>query len=274
VADVPTTLTGRMDPGSDTGISAGDRITNDATPTFLGTSEPGSIVQVFAQVPGGRARRWWAGAVTDAAGAWQITGGPLPDGVIVFTATALDAGGVRTAVTPLGTLTIDTVGPRVTGVQFNRAGGRVLVGFRDDRSGLDGRSLIDGIELRVHAAGARRGRFLITNLAAAPATELGATVTVTVNGGRRLRRGSFTLLVRSGGVQDVAGNALDGEFLGALPSGNGLRGGDLVARLDSLRNRNRIRAAAPAGGTATPRESPSPALRPPTRAEGRRVRPR
>ena len=36
------------------------------------------------------------------------------------------------------------MGPRITTVQLDRRGGRVVIGFRDDRAGLDARSLIDG----------------------------------------------------------------------------------------------------------------------------------
>jgi hypothetical protein len=46
--------------------------------------------------------------------------------------------------------------------------------------------------------------------------------------GRALATDEVVRLVR-GGVRDLAGNVLDGEFSGALPSGNGAPGGDFVA---------------------------------------------
>src|SRR5829696_5208416 len=103
----------------------------------------------------------------------------------------------------------------------------------------------------------RNGPFLITSARATGAT--GPTtargVTLTINNGRAIRGGTFTFTVRSGGVEDIAGNALDGEFYGFPPSGNGRRGGDFVAQLDSI---HRV-ALAPKpiqNGFATPLDPP------------------
>jgi hypothetical protein len=69
------------------------------------------------------------------------------------------------------------------------------------------------------------------------------TATVTINGGRPLHGGFFTITVhaasvlRPSGVQDLAGNALDGEFYGAgSVSGNGVPGGDFVANITAFHN--------------------------------------
>jgi hypothetical protein len=75
-------------------------------------------------------------------------------------------------------------------------------------------------------------------------------VVATVNGGRRLRGGFYTLRIRSGGVQDVAGNPLDGKFFGTFPSGNGSPGGDFMARIVSVRKV--IFAPAPVSSTVSP----------------------
>jgi hypothetical protein len=81
-------------------------------------------------------------------------------------------------------------------------------------------------------------------------------VLATIANGLRQRGGFFTLLVRSGGVQDVAGNGLDGDFFGSFPSGNGIRGGDFVARLDTFHNI--VFAPGPIGSTVSPLTPGSP----------------
>jgi hypothetical protein len=69
---------------------------------------------------------------------------------------------VTTATTALGTLTIDTIGPQVGGVQLDRSPGprRARVPGRPGR--LDGRSLVDGSNYAFARAAARPGQFLIT----------------------------------------------------------------------------------------------------------------
>src|SRR5262249_5928720 len=114
---------------------------------------------------------------------------------------------------------------------------------------------------------------LVTRLTATPPSGLTSEVVAAINGGRRMRGGLYTLVIQSGGVQDVAGNALAGTFFGFFPSGNGAPGGDFVARLDSIRNI--IFAPAPAGSTATPLVppgTPGRAVRIPTIGAGREDR--
>jgi len=47
-----------------------------------------------------------------------------------------------------------------------------------------------------------------------------------------MRQARLVFRAYSGAHGDRAGNALDGEFRGARPSGDGVPGGDFVARLD------------------------------------------
>jgi hypothetical protein len=247
-ADPPVgTLTGSLDPRSDTGVSHTDGITRDNTPTFLGTAAPGAIVTLSATPKGGVAMLLGR-AAADAAGNWTIDAPLIADGSYLVTANAVGGDG-PTASAALRTVVIDTVGPHVT-AQWNRSNGRIVLRFRDGRSGLDGRSLIDGSNYAFSKANSRPEQFLITRLAATQTSDLTAMVVATVNSGRRLRGGFYTLRVRSGGVQDVAGNSLDGKFFGTFPSGNGSPGGDFVARLVSVRNI--IFAPAPVDSTVSP----------------------
>jgi hypothetical protein len=86
------------------------------------------------------------------------------------------------------------------------------------------------------------------------ASSFASAVVAAINNGRSLRGGPYTLIVRSGGIQDVAGNALDGHFFGTFPSGDGAAGGDFAARLDSIHDV--IFPPAPLNSTASPLFTP------------------
>lgn len=65
------------------------------------------------------------------------------------------------------------------------------------------------------------------------------------NNGGYLKGGYFQIIARAksvllkGGIQDVAGNALDGEYYGPTSaSGNGVPGGDFVANVTAIHNGN------------------------------------
>lgn len=240
VADVPIIVTGHLNPESDTGISQTDGITRDNTPTFSGTSEPGSIIRLFATSTAANSSPFLIGtAPTNAAGVWQITSSLLADGTYTIVAQAVDRSGVTEGSATLSPIVIDTVAPVVTSLTFNRFQGQLLVGFQDQLSGLDQSSLVDGSFYQFTKARSRPGQFLVTGLSASPFINGSTpqTVTVTINRGRALRGGIYTFTIISGGIRDIAGNSLDGEFFGRFPSGNGLPGGNFVAGLNTVHNR-------------------------------------
>ncbi|MEO1651258.1 MAG: Ig-like domain-containing protein, partial [Pseudomonadota bacterium] len=88
--------------GSDTGASDTDNITQDDTPTFVGTAEAGSTVVLLAN--GSQA----GNTTADANGNWSITTSTLASGVISFTATATDASGNTSTASDALSVTIDT----------------------------------------------------------------------------------------------------------------------------------------------------------------------
>ncbi|WP_406695275.1 DUF4394 domain-containing protein [Singulisphaera sp. Ch08] len=234
-------LAGQLQQASDTGISNTDGITKDNTPTFVGTAQPGSVVRIYiGNDPA--TRRLIASAVTDAAGSWVATVlQPLADGTYAnITGEATSRTGTTSGALILNPLVIDTVGPKVTDLILDRLSGRIGVAFQDDRSGLDQIGLIDGANYRfagVVLVGARRNTpILITSATTTASTDPTAaqSVTLTLNRGRQIRGGKFTFTILSGGIQDVAGNGLDGDFYGIFPSGNNQPGGDFVARVDSI----------------------------------------
>jgi len=247
VQDVPIAVEARLSPASDSGVSNTDGITNVAQPTFVGTSEPSSTIRLFVTTSGTSSPVLVGQGATDAAGRFSIPSDlRFPDGRYVVQVQATDAAGHTTAVATAttgqagGVLTIDTVGPKVQDVLFGRLSGQVLVTLQDERSGLDQISLIDGQNYTLTKRNVTgQGRYLVTQLVASPQGQPDAPqgVLVTFNTGNSLRGGAYTFTIRSGGIRDVAGNALDGEFFGTFPSGNNIPGGDFVTQLNAIHRR-------------------------------------
>jgi hypothetical protein len=230
------TLSGGLDPASDSGVSNSDGITNVTKPTFDGLATPGAFVSVQAQPTAGGAPISLGMVQAAANGEWTVTpSSPLANGTYSVTASGASVGGPVTNIA-LKSLTIDTVGPRVTALTFSPSIGQIVVTFQDDRSGMDAATLAN---MKFYSfAREPHGMvipFNITNVtvgqAANPTDPV--PVTVTINGGARIGHGRrYVFTVASGGVRDVAGNALDGTFNGTFPSGNGT-GGSFETRLVS-----------------------------------------
>ncbi|MEZ0264260.1 MAG: beta strand repeat-containing protein, partial [Phycisphaerae bacterium] len=87
---------------SDSGLSATDGLTNDATPTFDVTAGGAAYYRVYRD-----------GAVVSGPGetAAAFTSAALADGTYAFTVSAVDAAGNESAPSPAATVTVDTVGP-------------------------------------------------------------------------------------------------------------------------------------------------------------------
>ena len=101
-----------LNAGSDTGSSNVDDITNDDTPTFEGTAEANSTVEVFR-----------AGAISlgttsaDGSGNWSFTPGTaLSEATHTITATATDAAGNTSTASSGLSITIDKTAPAVPSV--------------------------------------------------------------------------------------------------------------------------------------------------------------
>ena len=242
VTDNPIVLNGKLDPKSDSGISNSDAITNVNRPNFFGKSEPFSNVLLsVTPIGGGTAITTSTEAGSD--GSWDIVSNLLPDGAYVVTVTAVDqfnqtAGG-PVALVP--NLVIDTVGPKVTNVYLDRTNRTVDLMFQDEGSGLNFASIQDASNYSLTKHHTQAGAFLVTALPTQGSVGSAPVgVQAVINLGQRLRGGFYTFeifaasVLKTSGVQDVAGNALDGEFYGYFPSGNNVNGGDFVARLDAV----------------------------------------
>ena len=100
---------------SDTGISNTDNNTSDTTPTFTGTAEANSTVELFA---GSSSYRLSVGTTqADSSGDWTFTlGSAAPEGTYSVTAKAFDAAGNADAASPNMSFTIDTSAPAAPSV--------------------------------------------------------------------------------------------------------------------------------------------------------------
>ncbi|MFX4221632.1 MAG: Ig-like domain-containing protein [Thalassobaculum sp.] len=114
----PTVSAPDLVASSDTGASSTDNITEDATPTFTGTAEAGSVVSLLVNgvtVAGGIA--------ATGTGAWTLTAGSLAAGSYFVQTSAEDAAGNVTTSAGLGVVIGDTTPPTVSAPD--------LVAFRD-----------------------------------------------------------------------------------------------------------------------------------------------
>jgi hypothetical protein len=255
VADVSIPLSGQLNPVSDSGLSTGTpNTTNVVQPDFSGKSAPLSTVTLSAtlQAPGGTP--FVIGQVEAGSdGSWNIQSDiPLADGHYTITATAIDQFGETTVTIPASpvvinpNLLIDTQGPIVTGLFFNRLNGQVDYTIQDPGpapSGIWVNTLLDSsnyLFTKVHPQKDFPGKWIVTNVTATPDPSLpnAFDVAVTINAGHVIRGGFYLFTIRdssngNSSVQDLAENHLDGVFYGGFPSGNGINGSDFVAELQA-----------------------------------------
>ena len=274
ITDLPLTVTGKLNPVSDSGVSNSDDITSVVQPNFLGTTnQPDAKVTLYAQAPGGTPALIGQG-VSNANDAWSITANQaLADGSYVITAVAVDAAGVTIGATTtiVPNLVIDTVGPVITAATFDRFTDTVTVTYQDNLSGLASASIANGAFYHLSARPLSRQvpvpRLLLpTSITITPGATATAPVVVSVvfNNGHAVRGGRYLVIIDSGGgdtgIHDVAGNALDGNFYGTFPTGDGLAGGNFAASIDTFHNKvvlppvpvpGRLRSAECRGGGPT-----------------------
>jgi ELWxxDGT repeat protein len=190
-----------LDPGSDSGVSDMDNVTNDNTPTFSGAAPAGTTVRLFADgVEVGS-------AVAVAGGGWTIIAPVLADGAHRFTATATDAAGNASPVSAPLLATIDTAPPTVQSGAFDYLVAPHAVGvmFAEDVAGAGAIANVTLENLTtsqpvspaqmalVYDAAARQSRLTFPGLP-----------------GGLLLDGKYRLTFAGAGITDLAGNALAG----------------------------------------------------------------
>jgi len=270
VTDNPINVTGILNPLSDSGLSTGTSdVTNVTQPDFFGT--------VWATLPSGAtvpeayahvsltATNLITGVATSIGtvqagsdGSWNIKSTvALADGRYSITAAAVDQFGQTTTAAPdviTSPLLIDTTGPKIDGMFFNRLNGQVDYIIKDPvnpdgsaPSGVWVNTLLDSsnyLLTKVHGNKAYPGKWVVTDVTAAPDPTIANAfdVAVTFNSGATLKGGFYLFTIRdssngNSSVQDRAENHLDGEFYGSFPSGNGINGSDFVAELQAVHNK-------------------------------------
>ncbi len=245
-----TPLNGKLSPQSDSGVSNSVGITNVTTPTFEGDTAPGATVNVFA-APSGSAMlpgSLIASGTADSAGVWSATVyTPLADGTYTTTAEVVNDSSTILATASLGTVVIDNVGPVISNLTFDRFSDTVTVTYQDNLSGLDYASIANSsfyhMSAKPLASDVPVPKLLLpTSILITP----GATpsspevVQVVFNNGHAVRGGRYLIEIDSGtgdtGIQDIADNALDGNFYGVFPSGDAIPGGNFVVAIDTFHN--------------------------------------
>jgi hypothetical protein len=281
VYDNPLFVTGDINPKSVSGLSTKTLdVTNVNQPSFFGTAmatRRGSATpEAYAEVTL-TATNTTTGTSTvlgtvqaGSGGAWKLKSHVvLRDGHYEITATSTDQFGNTVQVIPstlVSDLSIDTVGPVIDGMFFNRLNGQVDYIIKDplnpDGSAPAGvwvNTLLDSsnyLLTKVHANKAFPGKWIVTNVTATPDPKIpfAYDVAVTFNGGKIIHGGFYLITIRdssdgNSSVQDLAENHLDGQFYGTFPSGNGIPGSDFIAELQSYHNK--VFAPQTIEGTAT-----------------------
>jgi hypothetical protein len=137
---------------------------------------------------------------------------------------------------PSSPLIIDTLGPRVAHLQFVPKQHEIIVVLSDTGTGVDPTSATKLANYTIVppltiAGGSAQAVVPHPSIAGFYSSATAATVTFSLGKGARVPRGRYIFQISSGGVTDLAGNALDGEFSGRFPSGNGAPGGNFIAGL-------------------------------------------
>ncbi len=95
-----------MTAATDSGNSSSDDLTNNTTPTFIGTAEVGSTVRLFDGAT-------QIGSYLASGGTWSIISSALAEGMHLIVANATDAVGNKGATSTALSVTVDTTAPAV-----------------------------------------------------------------------------------------------------------------------------------------------------------------
>jgi hypothetical protein len=223
---------GGLAPASDTGESNRDGITSINQPTYTGSVPPFSIVQLYTRRADQSGPVLQGTTIAGPDGRWNLQVGPLADGWYAVSVTATPPSGSPLTTTALQPLVIDTVAPQVTGVLYSPRTHMLQVTFRDSQSGMNLNTIRNPAYYNLIGHPQRRFATTtpptITTLQIVPSDPQAVVITLNNSYYRTQLR---TLRVLSGGVADVAGNALDGVYRGRFPSGNGHPGSNFVIPL-------------------------------------------
>jgi Ca2+-binding RTX toxin-like protein/RNA 3'-terminal phosphate cyclase len=185
-------------PGSDTGSSPQDGITNSTQPTFTGSGEAGGTVQVFSGSTS------LGSVVIDPNGQWSFAPTtPLQNGQYAITFRVTDVAGNTSPASPALALTIDTVASKPLKVE-------ITPDVRETGA--------DGITIQFNEAVSNFDVSELTlTLDGRPVALTGATLTSSDNitwtlgniGAQTTADGTYKLTLSQGNITDLAGNPLE-----------------------------------------------------------------
>jgi hypothetical protein len=157
----------------DTGTSASDFITATSAPTFTGTADSGSSVQLWVGASAGSLAALGPAVVAGVDGTWSITlPGPVADGTYVVEARATPVGGGADLVSLPQTVVLDTSGasptisaitPQVGQAGYTNSATPSISGIADP--GATVVILVDGVAVGTTTAAAGSGAFAYTTAA-------------------------------------------------------------------------------------------------------------
>ena len=217
VSVIPLTLTGQLNPASDSGLSNQDGITNVTQPNFNGTSEPGAVVTLVASPLGG------GSAIPDRPDRDQFQ--RLLERQLqhisptartpsrLSPATASGRRQARRSSPPRIPSKSTPTAPQIGPIVFNRATGQISILLQDNLSGFNLGS-VTGSGYSFTNAAVKHAANLAVGVTAQPLANgaTSETVLLTIKGGKKIKSGTYTLTVPAG-IQNVAGNSLGRNFV-------------------------------------------------------------
>ena len=229
------------------GSVGGTPVTSNNTPTFSGSATAGDVVAIMAQSDGSSTPVQVGQTTAASNGSWSASTNKLNDGGYTFYVKSFSPLNPNfTAQTaPMGRVVIETSGPRVSNITYNAKQGVFDITYTDN-VGLNLGSLFNtaGYTLTQKnktifptAFGVVGGNGTTTE-----------TIAVAFKGAKKLKIGKQSLTINAGLEHNAAGEILDGEFRGALPSGNGAPGGNFQA-VFNVNGRRKAKGPLPAAVT-------------------------
>jgi hypothetical protein len=207
--------------------------TNAAALTYAGSAPAGFTIQVIASgasLLGGSAQL--GQTIADASGHWSLTVPTMiANGTFAISAHAFSPGGDGVGSSDLGSIIIDTTAPRVASIALDPATGRLTITFLETGSGIANTTLLGDGAYSVAQIVGKAGNLkpvAITSVQPGGPNQ----VVLTLGGGKKLKNTNVLIKVGAASLADSAGNDLDGEFTGALPTGDGRPGGDFITEID------------------------------------------
>ena len=220
------------------GNVGGIPVTSNNTPTFQGTATPGDMVaimaisdaQAAADVAAGVAATPVRVGLTTAGtdGSWSAATNLLSDGTYTFSVMSFSPINPNFTIqtSPIGRVSIETSGPRVSNITYDAKHGVFDITFVDN-VGLNLASLTNPAEYSLTQKNKTLAPSALGFLSGNGTTT--ETMIVVFPGAKKLKPGQQVLAINSLLAHNSAGLNLDGEYRGALPSGNGAPGGNFQA---------------------------------------------